>query len=42
MLTKVETPKTGKPVDVRPKEFPHFKVGKELKEKVNTIKGEVE
>ena len=32
-------PKTGKTVDVPPKKLPFFKVGKELKEKVNTIKG---
>jgi integration host factor subunit beta len=35
-------PKTGKTVDVRPKKLPSFKVGKELKEKVNTIKGKVD
>jgi integration host factor subunit beta len=34
--------KTGKIVDVRPKKLPHFKVGKEFKEKVNRIKGIVE
>jgi integration host factor subunit beta len=34
--------KTGKIVDVGPKKFPYFKVGKELKEKVNTTKGGVE
>ena len=28
--------------DVRPKKLPFFKVGKELKEKVNTIKGKVD
>lgn len=33
-------PKTGKLVDVPPKRLPHFKVGKELKEMVNTAKGE--
>jgi integration host factor subunit beta len=39
---KGRNPKTGKIVDVRPKKLPHFKVGKELKEKVNTLKGIVE
>jgi integration host factor subunit beta len=38
---KGRNPKTGKIVDVPPKNLPHFKVGKELKEKVNTIKGVV-
>jgi len=28
-------PKTGKKVDVKPKRLPFFKVGKELKERVN-------
>ena len=28
-------PKTGKKVDVQPKRLPFFKVGRELKEKVN-------
>ncbi|MGA3207414.1 MAG: HU family DNA-binding protein [Syntrophales bacterium] len=28
-------PKTGKKTDVKPKKLPFFKVGKELKEKVN-------
>ncbi len=28
-------PKTGDKVEVKPKKFPFFKVGKELKEKVN-------
>ncbi len=36
---KGRNPKTGETVDVRPKKLPYFKVGKELKEKVNTIKG---
>ncbi|MDD5169630.1 MAG: integration host factor subunit beta [Syntrophales bacterium] len=31
-------PKTGKNVDVRPKKLPFFKVGKELKERVDTKK----
>jgi integration host factor subunit beta len=39
---KGRNPKTGENVDVRPKRLPYFKVGKELKEKVNTIKGVVE
>jgi integration host factor subunit beta len=39
---KGRNPKTGKTVDVPPKKLPYFKVGKELKEKVNTIKGMVE
>ena len=39
---KGRNPKTGKTVDVRPKKLPYFKVGKELKEKVNTMKGVVE
>jgi integration host factor subunit beta len=39
---KGRNPKTGKTVDVRPKKLPFFKVGKELKEKVNTIKGKVD
>jgi len=29
-------PKTGKIVDVRPKKLPFFKVGKELKKRVDT------
>jgi len=29
-------PKTGKKVDVKPKRLPFFKVGKALKERVNT------
>ena len=33
---KGRNPKTGEIVDVPPKKLPHFKVGKELKEKVNT------
>jgi integration host factor subunit beta len=36
---KGRNPKTGKTVDVPPKKLPFFKVGKELKEKVDTIKG---
>jgi len=36
---KGRNPKTGEIVGVPPKKLPHFKVGKELKEKVNTIKG---
>ena len=39
---KGRNPQTGKAVDVRPKKFPHFKVGKELKEKVNRTKEETE
>jgi integration host factor subunit beta len=39
---KWRNPKTGKIVDVPPKRLPYFKVGKEMKEKVNTIKGIVE
>jgi integration host factor subunit beta len=39
---KGRNPKTGKIVDVRPKKLPHFKVGKEFKEKVKRIKGIVE
>jgi len=34
---KGRNPKTGKNVDVPPKRLPHFKVGKELREKVNHI-----
>jgi integration host factor subunit beta len=30
-----KNPKTGKKVDVKPKRLPFFKVGKELKERVN-------
>ena len=37
---KGRNPKTGKIVDVRPKKLPFFKVGKELKEKVNNIEGQ--
>ena len=33
---KGRNPKTGKIVDVPPKELPHFKTGKELKEMVNS------
>jgi len=32
---KGRNPKTGKVVDIPPKRLPHFKVGKELREKVN-------
>jgi len=39
---KGRNPKTGDLVDVSPKRLPHFKVGKELKEKVNIIKEEAE
>jgi integration host factor subunit beta len=28
-------PKTGDKVEIKPKQLPYFKVGKELKEKVN-------
>jgi integration host factor subunit beta len=34
---KGRNPKTGDLVDVQPKRLPHFKVGKELREKVNNI-----
>jgi len=37
---KGRNPKTGEIVDVPPKRLPYFKVGKELKEKVNRIKEE--
>jgi len=37
---KGRNPKTGKTVDVRPKKLPFFKVGKELKGKVNNIEGQ--
>ena len=30
-------PKTGKVVEVKPKKLPYFKVGKELKERMNEI-----
>jgi len=30
-----KNPKTGNKVDVKPKRLPFFKVGKELKERVN-------
>ncbi len=33
-----KNPKTGKPVEVRPKKLPFFKCGKELKEIVDTHK----
>ena len=36
---KGRNPKTGKTVDVRPKKLPYFKVGKEMKELVNTESG---
>ena len=29
-------PKTGEPIEVRPKKLPFFKVGKELKERVDS------
>lgn len=29
-------PRTGEPVDVKPKKLPYFRVGKDLKERVNT------
>ncbi len=35
---KGRNPKTGKIVDVQSKRLPFFKVGKELKEKVNNLK----
>ena len=31
-------PKTGKPIEVKPKKLPFFKCGKELKERVDTYK----
>ena len=34
---KGRNPQTGDLVDVPPKRLPHFKVGKELREKVNNI-----
>jgi integration host factor subunit beta len=34
---KGRNPKTGELVDVPPKKLPFFKVGKELKEKVNSV-----
>ena len=37
---KGRNPKTGETVDVAPKKLPYFKVGKELKEKVNKPMGE--
>ena len=37
---KGRNPKTGEFVDVPPKKLPYFKVGKELKEKVNNMKGQ--
>ena len=37
---KGRNPKTGEFVDVPPKKLPFFKVGKELKEKVNNMKGQ--
>jgi integration host factor subunit beta len=36
---KGRNPRTGKIVDVPPKKLPFFKVGKELKEKVNNMEG---
>ena len=39
---KGRNPKTGEIVNVPPKRLPYFKVGKELKEKVNRIKEEAE
>jgi integration host factor subunit beta len=38
---KGRNPKTGENVDVPLKKFPHFKVGRELKEMVNTMNGKV-
>ena len=32
-----KNPKTGKKVQVKPKRLPYFKVGKELKERVNGV-----
>jgi integration host factor subunit beta len=37
---KGRNPKTGEIVDVAPKKLPYFKVGRELKERVNRIKEE--
>jgi integration host factor subunit beta len=39
---KGRNPKTGETVDVPPKKLPYFKVGRELKEKVNTTRGKIE
>jgi len=39
---KGRNPKTGMVVNVPPKKLPHFKVGKELKAMVNTIKDSAE
>jgi integration host factor subunit beta len=39
---KGRNPKTGKSVDVPLKKFPHFKVGRELKETVNRIEEKAE
>ena len=39
---KGRNPKTGRIVDVPPKRLPFFKVGKELKEMVNMVRGIVE
>ena len=36
---KGRNPKTGKTVDVRPKRLPFFKVGKDLKKKVDNMEG---
>ena len=33
-------PRTGVPVSVQPKRLPFFKVGKELKERVNQVRGD--
>ncbi len=35
-------PKTGSPIEVPPKRLPYFKVGKELKERLNTERDEGE
>ena len=37
---KGRNPKTGETVDVAPKRLPFFKVGKELKEKVNNLEAQ--
>jgi integration host factor subunit beta len=33
-----KNPKTGRPIEVKPKKLPFFKCGKELKERVDTYK----
>jgi integration host factor subunit beta len=39
---KGRNPKTGEPINIPSKYFPHFKMGKELRERVDTCKhGEI-